>query len=289
MDFYGLFEYLLWGIFLLFCLSFNYKQTHWLNLVTMGSLCAILWFTYPEDIPSSQLALISLIGLAIYVILQHRFNLNRYLLGSWGCHFLQFLRKPSFQHQKLSAVESVQLISHFLIIKLFITIVLLLPIQELARDFLKIDWQSAKNIPTMLSLQAIGAFVASALWEELQFRAAFRRSRLNVLLYLLIVFVTFGISFYSFSFFLVAICCLAIFTEKWDYYYVKYRFIVVYGAAIFFGLIHHNGEFGWFDLFGYLAQIFAGLCYIWLRVRYGLWYSILTHCGYNLLLFSLYT
>lgn len=288
MDFYGLFEYFLWGIFLLFCLSFNHKQTHWLNMVSVGSLCAILWFTYPEEMPASQIALISLVGLAIYLILHARLNLNRYVLGSWGSHFLQFLRQPSFKHQKLTLRESVQLISHFLIIKLFITIVLFLPIQELAREFLAIDWQSAKDLPDELSLQAIGSFIAFAAWEEVQFRAAFRRSGLNVFLYLLIALLIFGISFYSFSFFLVAICCLAIFNEKWDKYYVKYRFIVVYGAAIFFGLIHHNGEFGWFDLFGYLAQIFGGLCYIWLRVRYGLLHSILTHCGYNLLLFSLY-
>lgn len=286
LDDYVVLDYLVWICFFIYCITFNKRQTHWFNVISVLSCCLILWFVDIDDYNYVVLVSSSLIFLLLYAVLNKKFGLNQYILGNWGEPFIDFIQKPSFKHRNLSFSSSCNLIIHFVLFKLLITYLLLYPLSDLSVKLFSIQKHYDKDLDDLLKGSALYLFAITILWatwEELQFRFAFRKPTLNLGIYLVVIIpLAFDFSSYYILPFLLLYWILSKKISK--RFYVKNLRWFVLISALLFGLAHHNGNVQLFDLLGYIMQIFGGLCYLWLRIRFGLTYAIVAHSLSNLLL-----
>ncbi|QIM61949.1 hypothetical protein A1D29_00655 [Pasteurellaceae bacterium Orientalotternb1] len=287
---YFVLDYLLWICFFIYCLTFNKKKNHWFNLISAFIICLVLWFVNIENYQPISVILFSIIFLVFYTVLNQKFNLNPYILGCWVTPFIEFIKKPSFKHRKLSLSSSLNLVIYFVFIKIILIYLFIYPLSNLFIELFSIDKHYDNSLDELLREPTYYIFVSIVFYaalEEIQFRAAFRKPNLNVFIYgILVVPPIFNISFY----YIIPMLLL-----YWFYsdripkrFYIKYSRWIILISALLFGLIHHNGDVHLFDLLGYIVQVFGGICYLWLRIRFGLSYSIAAHSLSNLLIISIF-
>lgn len=290
LDQYFVLNYLLWICFFIYCCTFNKQKTHWFNLISVFIICLVLWFIDIENDQSNCLILFSIAFLALYAILNRTFNLNQYVLGSWGNHFIDFIKRPSFKHRKPSFFTALNFVIHFVLIKLILVYLLIYPLSDLLIELFSIEKHYDSSLDELLDKPVYYIFanvIFYATLEEIQFRAAFRKPNLNLFIYsILIVPLIFNISFYY---------IIPILLFYWFYsnriskrFYVKNIRWIILISVLLFGLVHHNETIHIFDFWGYIVQIFGGVCYLWLRIRFGLPYAIAAHSLSNLLIISVF-
>jgi len=142
------------------------------------------------------------------------------------------------------------------------------------------------------------ALVLAPLVEEIMFRLVFKPKRVYFLVILLPwLCVYFNLYFFIFGLIVSAFLLFFLITkyEKVEKLFLKNFTVLVYSSSIVFGLIHitnYDIEYSFIYIFlafvFFLPKIIGGLSLIFIRIKFGFVYAILTHSFFNLLPMVIY-
>ncbi len=206
-------------------------------------------------------------------------------------HFLQFLKRPTANNDR----KKIEWLHFFAL--LFSFYLVMLPIGFFIKSMNSVFCISQKNLSLEILPKILIAVAIAPIVEELFFRLLLIVNKRNLLLFslmslLLSIYSLFKVHYYQ-SIVLFILSTFAVILSAKDAGFKKmatrYYPIYFYAIAIIFGLGHftnYNGITGflylWIPLL-VLPQIIMGLYLGYIRVNYGIIYSILFHMIINLI------
>jgi uncharacterized protein len=206
---------------------------------------------------------------------------------------LSFLKNP--RYLKTTAIDWNYFFKLYFI--LFIIIILLSPVISLLKLFTDIS-EVKLNLSDFIILSGMVIFVP--IIEEIIFRLILRPTSTNIIFYLLFTFFVFIFSIYKHNSFIMIISfCIAAFIvfilsdkekiAKTQFLILRHYGVFFYLACVLFGLVHVFNNEHFTVTFLLLAPIFilpqiiCGGFLGFIRIRYGIIYSILFHSLINLI------